>query len=162
MRIILMILVLALGACSSGGHSAGGPNGHSLSSAPTPAPTDPAFGSPGADGSPRSTAATPPDDEPGEEAPEHHGTHKVTFAVRGSGRASVSFTTPDGHRRRMVVSPPWSRTFTVDDGQSVDVNAHGGGSGELTCTLSVDGELVKSASSSGGSADVDCGDSVGF
>ncbi|WP_329239943.1 hypothetical protein OG417_38870 [Actinoallomurus sp. NBC_01490] len=159
MRIIFVVLVLALGACSSGGHSAGGPNGHSLSSVPTPAATGPAFGSP------RATAPVttpPPDDEPGEEAPERPEAHKVTFALRGSGRVSVSFTTPDGHHRRMVVSPPWSRTFTVNDGQSVDVNAHGKGSGELTCTLSVDGELVKSASSSGGSASVDCGDSLGF
>lgn len=159
MRIIFVVLVLALSACSSGGHSAGGPNGHSLSSGPTPAAMGPAFGSP------RATAPVttpPPDDEPGEEAPEHPEAHKVRFALRGSGRVSVSFTTPDGHRRRMVVSPPWSRTFTVNDGQSVDVNAHGKGSGELTCTLSVDGELVKSASSSGGSASVDCGDSLGF
>ncbi|WP_285581733.1 hypothetical protein [Actinoallomurus iriomotensis] len=86
----------------------------------------------------------------------------MTFAIRGNGRASVSFTAPDGHHRRMVVSPPWSRTFTVNDGQKVDVNAHGTGSGELTCTLSVDGELVKSATSSGGSSTVDCGDSLGF
>jgi hypothetical protein len=159
MRIILVVLVLALGACSSGGHSAGGSNGHSLSPLPAPVTTGPAFGSP------RATAPVttpPPDDEPGEDAPEHPGPHKVTFAIRGNGRASVSFTAPDGHHRRMVVSPPWSRTFTVNDGQKVDVNAHGTGSGELTCTLSVDGELVKSATSSGGSSTVDCGDSLGF
>jgi len=91
------------------------------------------------------------------------GTHTVTFAVRGSvRRASVTYTAPGGLTRRSVVSPPWSKTFTVADGQSIDVNAHSGGGGELTCTLKVDGELVKSATSSGDSANVDCGDSLGF
>jgi hypothetical protein len=53
-------------------------------------------------------------------------------------------------------------TFTVEDGQGVDVGAHSTGGGELTCTLKVDGELLKSATSSGDSATVDCGDSIGF
>lgn len=69
---------------------------------------------------------------------------------------------PGGQKWRSVVSPPWSKTFTVADGQSVDVHAHSSGDGELICTLKVDGELVKSATSSGDSATVDCGDSLGF
>ena len=50
----------------------------------------------------------------------------------------------------------------MNDGQSIDVTAHSTGGGELTCTLKVDGDLVKSATSSGDSATVDCGDSLGF
>jgi hypothetical protein len=91
------------------------------------------------------------------------GTHRVTFAIRGSvRRALITYTAPGGRKQRAVISPPWSKTFTVADGQSIDVNAHSSGGGELTCTLKVDGEPVKSATSSGGSATVDCGDSLGF
>ena len=87
----------------------------------------------------------------------------VTFAVRGGvRRASVTYVLPGGQKRNAVVSPPWSLRFTVADGQSVDVTAHSDGEGELTCTLAVDGALVKSATSSGGSATVDCGDGFGF
>jgi hypothetical protein len=147
MLIIFVILVLALAACSSGGHSGGVSNGHS--STPMPRVTV--------------TVTSPPaDDEP---APEERpaGEHRVTFAIRGGmRRAAVSYTTPDGVRRRLVVAPPWSRTFSVKDGRRVDVAAHGSGSGDLTCTLTVDGELVKSASSSGDSANVECGDEIGF
>jgi len=50
----------------------------------------------------------------------------------------------------------------VNDGQSIDVTARGTGAGELTCTLEIDGELVKSATASGDSATVDCGESLGF
>jgi Mycobacterium membrane protein len=149
MRNLLVFLVFALAACSPGGHSARPPKGHSAGHPTTPAPVTggPAFGSP--------PVVTPsPDEAPAE-------SHRVTFAIRGGVRhATVSYVTPDGRERRVVVSPPWSMTFTVPDGRSVDVRAHG--TGELTCTLTVDGELVKSATSSGGSADVDCGDSLGF
>jgi hypothetical protein len=152
MRIIFVVLALTLGACSSGGHSGGTPNGHSTARTPAPVTTGPLFGSP---------RATVPPPEGG--APERPGAHTVTFAIRGSVRhTSVSYTTPDGHKWQMVVSPPWSKTFTVNDGQSIDVTAHSTGAGELTCTLKVDGDLVKSATSSGDSATVDCGDSLGL
>lgn len=149
MRNLLVFLVFALAGCSAGGHSARPPKGHSAGRPGTPASVtdDPAFGSP--------PMVTPPPGEPPAES------HRVTFAIRGGARrTTVSYTTPDGRERRVVISSPWSVTLTVPDGRSVDVSAHG--TGELTCTLTVDGELVKSATSSGDSATVDCGDSLGF
>ena len=155
MRIIFVVMVLVLAACSPGGRSGGGSAGSSATPAPAPA-TRPADVPPPATGpTPGERASLPPDTDAG--------THTVTFAIRGSvRRTSVTYTTPSGRTTRGVVSPPWSRTFTVADGQSIDVHAHSSGSGELTCTLRVDGELVKSATSSGDSATVDCGDSLGF
>jgi hypothetical protein len=148
-RIGLVVLVLLLGGCSPGGHSAR-PKGHSGGRAPGTAM--PSMGSP-------PPAAPPPDDA----APVRPKAHTVTFAIRGSvRRSSVTYTTPDGHKSHLVVAPPWSKTFEMNDGQSVDVTAHSTGEGELTCTLKVDGDLVKSATSSGDSATVDCGDSLGF
>ncbi|HZE31633.1 MAG TPA: hypothetical protein VE198_09385 [Actinoallomurus sp.] len=154
MRITFLTLMLVLAACSPGRHS----DGHSGGQVRTPSPTPtvaPTFA--------RTPATAPP---PGEEkAPpgQNTGAHTVTFAIKGSvRRTSVTYTMPGGPKRHSVVSPPWSKTFTVKDGQSIDVSAHSTGAGELTCTLKVDGELVKSATSSGGSATVDCGDSFGF
>src|SRR4051812_22113761 len=152
MRIIFVIMVFVLAGCSSAGRSGGRSNGTSETPLPVTKPT----------GAP-APVATPTDG--GRERPPATGerTHAVTFAIRGSvRRTSVTYTTPGGHKKRVVVSPPWSKTFTVADGQSIDVNAHSTGAGELTCTLKVDGELVKSATSSGDSATVDCGDSLGF
>jgi len=150
MRIIFVVMVFVLAACSSGGPG-GGPAGPSATPAPVTRPTgSPA---PGDDLAPGGRESLPPET----------GTHTVTFAIRGSARrTSVTYTTSGGREQRIVVSPPWSRTFTVADGQSIDVNAHSSGSGELSCTVRVDGELVKSATSSGDPATVDCGDSLGF
>jgi hypothetical protein len=157
MRIIFVILVLTLAACSSGRHSASTSNGQSSAPATSaPTATGSAFATPPA-------GPPPADEEPGEGVPERPEAHKVTFAVRGdASRTDVSFTTPDGRRRRVVVSPPWSRTFTVRDGQRIAVTARSRGAGELTCTVRVDGELVKSSRSSGSPADTGCGDSLGF
>ena len=152
MRIIVVVLLCLLTACGGGGGGrSGGPAGTPAPvwTAPTPGPT------------PGPTHALPggPVTEPPRERPD---AHTVTFAIRGDvRRASVTYTTPAG-RRHKVVSPPWSMTFNVTDGQSVDVAAHSTGGGELTCTLKVDGELLKSATSSGDSATVDCGDSIDF
>jgi hypothetical protein len=154
MRITFLALVLVLAACSPGRHS----DGHSGGQVLTPSPT-PTFARTPATSPPTGNEAAPPD-ENADGAP---GAHTVTFAIKGSvRRTSVTYTLPGGQKRHSVVSPPWSRTFTVNDGQSIDVSAHSTGAGELTCTLKVDGELVKSATSSGGSATVDCGDSFGF
>jgi hypothetical protein len=143
MRIVLVVLRVVLAGCSSGkgpGTRSGG-----RATVRTPVPS----------WSPTGGTTSPP--------PDSAGAHRVTFALRGSvRRASVSYTLPGGRRHRVVVAPPWSRTFSVPDGESIDLNAHSTGDGELTCTLKVDGDLVKSATSSGGSATVDCGDSLGF
>ena len=152
MRIIFLVMVFVLAGCSSGGRSRGGSGGTSATPSPVTKPT-------------RASAPVATPTYGGREPPPETGagTHRVTFAIRGSvRRTSVTYTTPGGQKRRSVVSPPWSKTFTVADGQSIDVNAHSRGAGELTCTLKVDGELVKSATSSGDSATVDCGESLGF
>ena len=60
------------------------------------------------------------------------------------------------------IDEAYRRIVERDGHRDVLVSAHSTGAGELTCTLKVDGELVKSATSSGGSATVDCGDSFGF
>jgi hypothetical protein len=154
MRITFLALLLTLAACSTGRHSAGNSGGQVGTPSPTPSVAPTVAGTPATSPPPREEAA-PPEQNPG--------THTVTFAIKGSvRRTSVTYTMPGGQKHHSVVSPPWSKTFTVNDGQSIDVNAHSTGAGELTCTLKVDGELVKSATSSGGSATVDCGDDFGF
>jgi hypothetical protein len=152
MRIVVVVLLCALTACGGGRGRSGGPAGGPAPvwTAPAPVWTAPAPG-------PASVRPLP-----GGRVTRRPGAHTVTFAIRGDARrVSVTYTTPAG-RHRTVVSPPWSMTFTVEDGQGVDVGAHSTGGGELTCTLKVDGELLKSATSSGDSATVDCGDSIGF
>jgi hypothetical protein len=155
MRIIFLALALALvlvlGACSPGRHSAGHSGGRAGTPSPTP-PVAPTFARPTVPPPPATRAAPPEGDA-----------HTVTFAIKGSvRRTSVTYTMPGGQKHHSVVTPPWSKTFTVNDGQSIGVTAHSTGAGELTCTLRVDGDLVKSATSSGGSATVDCGDDFGF
>jgi hypothetical protein len=150
MRITFLALVLVLAACSPGRHSAGKSGGQVATPSPAPASARPSATRP-----PPGDEAAPPENDPA--------AHTVTFAIKGSvRRTSVTYTMPGGRKRHSVVSPPWSKTFTVNDGQSIDVTAHSTGAGELTCTLEVDGDLVKSATSSGDSATVDCGDSLGF
>jgi hypothetical protein len=154
MRLNFLALVLVLAACSPGHRSDGRSGGQGATPVPTPT-VAPTFAATPGTASPPGGEVVPPE--------KNAGVHTVTFAIRGSvRRTSVTYTTPGGQKRHSVVSPPWSKTFTVNDGQSIDVTAHSTGAGELTCTLKVDGDLVKSATSSGDSATVDCGDSLGF
>ncbi len=153
MRIIVLAVLLALAACSPDRRPATRSAGHSAGPSADPSAGRPAGRPPTPD---LSTAPAEPSPRP---AP---GAHRVTFSLRGApGRTSVTYTTPGGRREHDVVSPPWNATFNVRDGESLDVRAHRSGGGELTCTLRVDGELVKSASSSGDSATVECGDEFG-
>jgi hypothetical protein len=160
-RIIFLVMVCVLAGCSPGGRSrerAGGREAAATPGAPTQGASTQGAPTPGA------AVPSPPAVDGGGRVPSPPGSgaHTVTFAIRGSvRRVSVTYALSGGPKRRAIVTPPWSRTFTVADGQSVEVSAHGGG-GELTCTLRVDGDLVKSATSSGDSATVDCGDELGF
>jgi hypothetical protein len=72
----------------------------------------------------------------------------------------VTYQVPGEPKRRLVVSPPWSKTFTVAEGRDFDVRAHSDADGSLSCSLKVDGELLKNAMSSGDDMTVDCGDSI--
>jgi hypothetical protein len=148
-RIILLVIVCVLAGCSPGGRSGERSGGRKTAETPGNAISTPPLTPSGG------RMPSPPENG--------IGAHRVTFAIRGGvRRAWVTYALSGGPKRRAVVSPPWSRTFTVADGEDVEVTARSGDDGELTCTLSVDGDLVKSASSSGDSAVVDCGDRLGF
>lgn len=157
---VVLFVVLALAGCSDGGRTSRG----------RPATAGPARG--GAGSSPPGGAATPGGTMtplpgaggglPPETAAPAAGTHRVTLAIGGSTRrTSLTYTVPGGPRRREVVRPPWKTTFTVRDGQDVDMVARSDAGGSLTCSLKVDGEELKSAMSSGDSMTIDCGDTIG-
>lgn len=92
------------------------------------------------------------------------GAHTVVFAIGGTvRRTAITITVPGGHRQRILVSPPWRRTFTVRDGETLGLRARSVARGTLSCVLKVDGEPVKSStSSSDATMDTDCGDTIGF
>jgi hypothetical protein len=153
MRILSFVATaLVLAACSPADHAAG----HKV----TPTPGEPSASPPTTPASPGGRPASPGETSASPEA--NAGAHTVTFAIGGTARrTSVAYTTPSGQRLRGVVSPPWSKTFTMRQGQSLDVSAHSDAGGTLTCTLKVDGELVKNVMSSGDSMTVDCGHTLG-
>lgn len=150
MRIVAFVITaLTLAACSPSAPSAerGPAFARPGSPAGTPAPLV-------AGSSPGAASASPPAEGRA---------HTVTLTVSGTvRRATVTYAGPDGRERHSVVSPPWSRTFAVRDGQSLDVTAHSDSGGSLGCALKADGEVLKSAMSSGDSMTVDCGDSIDF
>jgi hypothetical protein len=154
---VFLVTALLLAACSPSGRPA----------ERNPAPADP--GSPrGTLPAPATTPAVPPGGRSSPWAPSAspaagERAHTVTLTVGGSARrATVTYTGPDGREKRSVVSPPWTRTFAVHDGQTLGVTAHSESGGSLSCAFRADGELLRSAMSSGDSATVDCGDSIGF
>lgn len=140
MRIISFSAVaLALAACAPSGHPPGRSGGE-------PSTLGATRGSP----SPQRPAAPPAR------------SHSVTLTIEGTvRRTSVTYTPPGGRTEHRVIAPPWSRTFTAADGQSFELTAHSDADGSLGCRLTVDGEVLKSAMSSGDSMTVDCGDIVG-
>jgi hypothetical protein len=144
-----VVMALLLAACSPGDHPAGRSAGRPAVRGATPAPGGT---------SPSPAASASPVETPG-----RAGGRTVVIAVGGTTRrAVVTYTAPDGSRRRDTVSPPWRRTFTVYGGRTVDVAAHSDAGGSLTCSLKVDGDVLKDAMSSGDSMTVDCGDDIGF
>ncbi len=149
MRIFsLAVAGLLLAACSPGGHRAARTETPAAGVSSGAAPVAPV---------PSSAA---PGEAPSRTAPEGR-THRVTFTVGGTvRRTSVTYALPGGPKKRIVVSPPWSKTFTASEGQEFDIRAHSDGGGSLSCSLKVDGEVLKDAMSSGGDMAVDCGDGI--
>jgi hypothetical protein len=96
-----------------------------------------------------------------ESAPAPSGdTATVTYEIIGRSKASnVTFNTDGGGSisQENNVALPWRKEITVERGFAVtSLTAQNGGSGEITCRISVDGQVVKEAKSSGQYAVVSC------
>lgn len=86
--------------------------------------------------------------------------HTVVLEVAASDADEVdlSYTAGDAQQEEeQGVELPWQQTRTVTDLDSVSVVAHGtGASGELTCTITVDGQVRDQVSAEGEFALVAC------
>lgn len=85
--------------------------------------------------------------------------HAVVLEVAGSDgdEADLSYTAGDAQKEEQGVELPWQRTQSVTDLDSVSVVAHGTvASGELTCTITVDGQVRDQVSAEGEFALVAC------
>jgi Mycobacterium membrane protein len=84
----------------------------------------------------------------------------VTYEVVATGKASNVTYTTDGAgstSQEASVVMPWRKDVTVDRGFAIaSLTAQNAGRGELTCRISVDGAVVKEATSSGQYAVVSC------
>lgn len=77
-------------------------------------------------------------------------THKVTYRVDGEGPASVTYANATEGTEQRNVTLPWTETFTASHGQFLYVSAQDkGGIGLIVCSISVDGKIVKDATSKG-------------
>lgn len=87
-------------------------------------------------------------------------TAAVTYEIIGSSKASnVTYNTDGGGSisQEANVKLPWRKEIAIERGLAVaTLTAQNGDSGELTCRISVDGQVVKEAKSSGQFAVVSC------
>jgi MmpS family membrane protein len=93
-------------------------------------------------------------------------THHVKYAVTGAKRGSITYNV-DGMtsiQQETDAKLPWSKEFdwSADEAiQIAQVSVQNGGSGQITCTITVDGAVVKTATSKGAYAIASCDESIG-
>lgn len=84
----------------------------------------------------------------------------VVYEITGSGRASnVTYNSDGGGSiaQEAGVKLPWRKEISVDRGFAITtVSAQNAGSGQITCRILVDGEVVKENTSSGQYSIVTC------
>lgn len=89
--------------------------------------------------------------------------HTVVYTVEGTTRkGSIDYNTPSGQEQVISTHLPWSTTFETKDGDAVFVSGQTApGTGTITCTIIVDGKLVKRGKSNGAYAAVTCDALIG-
>jgi len=91
------------------------------------------------------------------------GKHVVVYTISGSAtKGLVTWMTPSGISQANGAKLPWTKTISMGDGASLSVSAQNAAGGTIKCTISVDGEVVKSGSSSGSYAIASCAGIIGF
>lgn len=75
--------------------------------------------------------------------------HEVTYRVEGYGSASLTYANRTGGTEQRTVTLPWTLKFRAHDGDSLYLSAQGQEYASLTTSISIDGRLVKDATSSG-------------
>jgi hypothetical protein len=77
--------------------------------------------------------------------------YKATYDVVGTGSASLTYTNQGGDSEQMEVSLPWSKSFTVHDGDVLYISAQNKNDyGSITTYISINGSPRKTSTSSGG------------
>lgn len=90
---------------------------------------------------------------------------QVVYEVTGSGTASnISYGASGGVSQKTGASLPWKHTEPYDGGYDFFTLSaqNGNNDGEITCRITVDGEVVKENTSSGPYAVVSCSGNTGF
>lgn len=86
----------------------------------------------------------------------------IRYEVTGDSGAAqnVTYMINQGEQQETKVTLPWSKEFTADQGfQVFVVNAQNTGSGSITCTILVDGNVISQHTSNGQYAVVVCSSS---
>ena len=119
-----------------------------------PAPTPNNGGDNTAEPAPTATTSS----EPAED-----GTHTVVYKVAGTAtKGSVTYGTPSGQEQTNGVRLPWAKTLKVEAFDILVITAQNGGGGTITCSITVDGKVVKRGKSSGAYAVVTCTAPIGL
>ncbi|WP_164717254.1 hypothetical protein [Actinomadura sp. J1-007] len=86
---------------------------------------------------------------PGGEPARKDGLHEITYRITGSAeRGMMTYSTPSGQEQ--VTKPvPWAKRFRAKAGEFLSISAQNEGSGTISCTITVDGKVIKRAKSSG-------------
>jgi hypothetical protein len=80
------------------------------------------------------------------------GTHTVVYDVTGTGAthsADLTLEGKDGTVQQNDQPVPWTYTRKASSGDFLYVSAQNKGSGDITCTITVDGAQLKTSTSSG-------------
>ena len=78
-------------------------------------------------------------------------TSKVTYRVDGTGRASLTYSNATGGTEQREVTLPWTQTFDGSPGEFLYLSAQNEEEyGGVVASISINGRVVKDATSSGG------------
>jgi hypothetical protein len=90
-------------------------------------------------------------------------TYSIKYRVSGTTtRASLTYENESSNTEQIVVSLPWSESFTAEKGQFLYISAQNEkGSGSIKCEILQGGEVIEEATSSGAYVIASCSGSAG-
>jgi hypothetical protein len=73
----------------------------------------------------------------------------ITYRVTGNGSADLTLENASGNTEQYTVGLPYSKSFLVNPGAYLYISAQQTGSGNVTCDILANGQVIETASSSG-------------
>lgn len=87
----------------------------------------------------------------------------MVYTVAGTAtKGLITYSTPSGQEQKNGAKVPWKKTFKAKDGEILAVSVQNAGGGSVTCSITLDGKVIKKGKSTGSYAIASCDGIIGL